>query len=161
MGRTLLGRFIPGRFYLPSPYIKEGSQGRRSTQFPRGICSPLSPETSLSSSLSHVAPRRAAHEGNNSTAARRRAAEIPDPIQKIYFRNLCWIGGPGVIVEHRTCATPPEVLHVWHLLSLDEDRHDLEVGYGDDINHVRARTLNLAFGLQGYVTETFPLQHYS
>ena len=101
-----------------------------------------------------MAPRRAAHEGDNSTAARRCAAEIPDPIQKIYFRNLCWIGGPGVIVEHRTCATSPEVLHVWHSLSLDEDRHDLEVGYGDYINHVRAGTLNPAFDLQGYVTET-------
>ena len=108
-----------------------------------------------------MVPRRAAHEGDNSTTARRRAAEIPDLIQKIYFRNLCWIGGPGVIVKHRTCATPPEVLQLRHSLSLSKDLRDLEVGYGDYINHVRARTLNLAFGLQGYVTETFPLQHYS
>ena len=143
-----------GWWLPPSSYIKRGPQ-EGEIHIPRGATSPPpAPPLSLSGSLSHVAPRRAAHEGVNSTAARRRAAEILGPIQKIYFRNLGWIGGPGVVVEHRMCVTPPEVLHVWHSPLLCEDRHDPEVGYGDDINHVRARTLNLAFGLQGYVTET-------
>ena len=41
------------------------------------------------------------------TIARGCAAEIPDSTQKIYFRILCWIGYPRVIVEHRLCTSTP------------------------------------------------------
>ena len=130
----------------------------RNTQFSwRVLSSPHVPlSLSLSCSLSHVVPRRAAHEGENSTAARRHAAEIPDPIQKIYFRNFCWIGDPEVFVDHRTCASTQRCC-TCGAGSLHQDLHDLEVGYVGFISNACAGAYNPAIGLQGYVTDILPL----
>ena len=80
----------------PPPINRGGPLEEENTKFPRRS-SPLlhAPPLPLSSSLPPMwlPLLGAAQVRENSTAARRRAAEIPDLVQKIYFRNSA---GPEV-----------------------------------------------------------------
>jgi hypothetical protein len=114
----------------PPPYIWRGEHVGRSPMQSRGalLSSPFPCATpfSPSSSLTHVTPQRNAHVGVYSTRARRHAAGVL--IQKIYFRTLCWIREPEVVVEHRTCASPRRCCQLWRLSSW-KDQHDPKVSY--------------------------------